>query len=83
MLLQTTHFKTVMLFKETVDLPGPIFSQFFLFHIKPRIAILTTVSKKNIKATASYLLKRIFELSVNQPKVSFAAKHPGPWISVA
>ena len=82
-LLQTTHFKTVILFKETVDLPGPIFSEFFLFHIKPSIAILTTVSKKNIKATTSYLLKRIFELSVNQPKVSFAAKHPGPWNSVA
>ena len=47
MLLQTTQFKTVMLFKETVDLPGPIFSEFFLFHIKPSIAILTTVSKKN------------------------------------
>ena len=46
-LLQTTHFKTVILFKETVDLPGPIFSEFFLFHIKPSIAILTTVSKKN------------------------------------
>ena len=51
MLLQTTHFKTVMLFKETVDLPGPIFSEFFLFHIKPSTAILTSVSKKNIKAT--------------------------------
>ena len=83
MLLQTTHFKTVMLFKGTVDLPGPMFSEFFLFHFKPSIAVLTTVSKKNIKATASYLLKRILELSVNQPKLSFAAEYSGPWNSVA
>ena len=75
--------KLLLLFKETVDLPGPIFSDFFLFHVKPSIAILTIVSKKNIEATASYLLNRIFEQSVNQPKVSFAAKQPGPWNSVA
>ena len=38
--------KLLLLFKETVDLQGPIFSVFFLFHVKPSIAILTTVSKK-------------------------------------
>ena len=55
--------------RKRLTFQGQFFSEFFLFHIKPSIAILTTVSKKNIKATTSYLLKRIFELSVNQPKV--------------
>ena len=38
--------KLIFLFKDTVDLQEPIFLDFFLFHVKPSIAILTTVSKK-------------------------------------
>ena len=62
---------------DTVDLQEPIFFDFFLFHVKPSIAILTTVSKKTFVKYRSnrelFTKKGIFEQSVNQPKVSFAA----------
>ena len=51
--------KLLLLFKETVDLQGPIFSDFFLFHVKPSIAILTIVSKKTFVNCFSESLVRL------------------------
>ena len=54
---------------------------FFLFHVKPSIAILTTVSKKTLvkyRSNRELFPKTHLRTKCDQPKVSFAAKHLDP-----
>lgn len=78
--------KLILLFKDTDDLQEPIFLDFFLFHVKPSIAILTTVSKKTFvkyRSNRELFTKRHFRTKCESAKSIFRGKHPGPWNSVA
>ena len=68
--------KLILLFKDTDDLQEPIFLDFFLFHFKPSIAILTTVSKKTFvkyRSNRELFTKRHFRTKCESAKISFAA----------
>ena len=83
MLLQTTHFKTVMLFKETVDLPGPIFFGIFSFSYQTKHCYFNYSFQEIYQSNHELFTKTHFRTKCESAKSSFAAKHPGPWNSVA
>lgn len=62
------------------------FCGIFFFHVKPSTAILTTVSKTTFvkyRSKRELFTRTYFKQSVNYPKVSFVAKHPVSWNSLA
>ena len=73
--------KLLLLFKDTVDLQGPIFLDFFLFHVKPSIAILTTVSKKTYekyRSNRELFTKTHFRTKCESAKSIFSGKTAWP-----
>ena len=71
--------KLILLFMDTVDLQEPIFLDFFLFHVKSSIAILTTVSKKTFvkyRSNRELFTKRHFRTKCESAKSIFCGKTP-------
>ena len=71
--------KLILLFKDTVDLQELIFLDFFLFHVKPSLAILATVSKKTFvkyRSNRELFTKKHFRTKCESAKSIFCGKTP-------